>query len=430
MTLFTADAYQNEYLPPDGSEVNAVITVTAMGPGADSRVASERSANAAEILIIDTSGSMGEPRGKMRAVREAAAVGIDCIRDGVAFGVIAGTDSAAAVYPANGVLVLASEKTRNGAKSAVQRLTPDGGTAIGSWLELADTMFATAPDGIRHAVLLTDGRNEHESPADLDRALARCKGAFQCDCRGVGSDWEVNELRRIASTLLGTVDIVAEPADLPADFRSMIESAMGKATANVSLRLWAPQGATVAFVRQVAPAIEDLTDRGTTVDPLTTDYPTGAWGDESRDYHVCVQVPPRGLGEQMLAARFGLVVDGQAVSQALIKATWTDDEQLSMRINREVAHYSGQAELAEAIQAGLNARKAGDTAKATMKLGIAVRLAAEGGNEATMKLLERVVDVDDAATGTVRLRRDVADVDEMALGTRSTKTVRVEAGSS
>ena len=46
------------------------------------------------------------------------------------------------------------------------------------------------------------------------------------------------------------------------DFRSMMRSAMGKATGNVSLRLWTPQGAD----RRVRPPggtrrIEDLTDR-------------------------------------------------------------------------------------------------------------------------------------------------------------------------
>ena len=48
------------------------------------------------------------------------------------------------------------------------------------------------------------------------------------------------------------------------------------------------------------------------------------------------------------------------------------------------------------------------------------------GNEATTKLLAKVVDVEDAATGTVRLKRSVDDADEMALDTRSTKTVRVK----
>ena len=56
---------------------------------------------------------------------------------------------------------------------------------------------------------------------------------------------------------------------------------------------------------------------------------------------------------------------------------------------------------------------------------LAVQLASESGNEATMKQLQAVVDVDDPATGTVRLRRAVDDADEMALDTRSTKTVRV-----
>ena len=60
-----------------------------------------------------------------------------------------------------------------------------------------------------------------------------------------------------------------------------------------------------------------------------------------------------------------------------------------------------------------------------MKLGRAAQLAAEAGNDATTRLLAKVVEIDDAATGTVRLKRNVEDVDEMALDTRSTKTVRV-----
>jgi hypothetical protein len=94
-------------------------------------------------------------------------------------------------------------------------------------------------------------------------------------------------------------------------------------------------------------------------------------------------------------------------------------------MSREVAHYTGQAELAECIQQGLEARKDGDEATATFKLGRAVQLASNSGNDGTLKLLESVVDVDDAAGGTVRLRRQVAAADEMALDTRSTKTVRV-----
>ena len=420
MTTFSAETYQNEYLAEGTAEVNAVVTVTATG----SREAPEVT-DAAEIIIIDISGSMNYPASKMRAAQQATAAAIDCIREGVWFAVIAGTKLAHQVYPAAGSLAPASPYSREEAKRAVAGLKAQGGTAIGAWLALANQLFATLPASINHAILLTDGKDESETAADLEQALAACQGRFQCDCRGVGTDWMVSELRKVASALLGTVDIVADPAQLTADFTAMVEHAMGKATADVALRVWTPQAATVSFVKQVAPTIEDLTDKRVAVNDRVSAYPTGAWGDESRDYHICVAVKPGEVGDEMLAARVSLVVGDQVVSQALVRAIWTDDAQLSTRINRAVAHYTGQAELAQVIQEGLEARKAGDDATATMKLGRAAQLAAASGNEATTKLLGRVVDVEDAASGTVRLKSRVDDADEMALDTRSTKTVRV-----
>ena len=247
MTNFTVDAYQNEYLPLDASEVNAIVTVTSDGAGGPAGQPA-----AAEIVIVDTSGSMSAPGAKIKAAREATSVAIDCIRDGVLFGVIAGTDQATVVYPPGRELVAASAGTRDAAKQAVARLSAGGGTAMGSWLRLAGELFRSAPDRNCHAILLTDGQNQHETPKKLDAALGKVEGRFQCDCRGVGTDWEVSELRRIASRLLGTVDIIAHPRDMAEDFRSLMQNAMGKSTGNISLRVWTPQGATVAFVRQVA----------------------------------------------------------------------------------------------------------------------------------------------------------------------------------
>jgi hypothetical protein len=108
-----------------------------------------------------------------------------------------------------------------------------------------------------------------------------------------------------------------------------------------------------------------------------------------------------------------------------VKAVWTDDTALSTKINKQVAHYTGQAELADAIADGLEARKQGDMETATTKLGRAVQLAAQSGNTETAKLLAKVVEVEDAVTGKVKLKVKVEDVDEMTLDTRSTKTVRV-----
>ncbi|HEY4852739.1 MAG TPA: VWA domain-containing protein [Streptosporangiaceae bacterium] len=425
---FTVDIYQNEYIPEGGRDVNAVVTVTSpdtadMVPAIDT--------GSAEIIIIDCSGSMNAPRTKIAEARAATVAAVDVIRDGVAFAVIAGTEKAQPVFPADGSLAIADGGAREAAKQAVAGLRPGGGTAIGKWLRLAHQMFTAHPAGLRHAILLTDGKNQHESSEQLDTAISLCDGVFSCDCRGVGTDWEVGELRRISTALLGTVDIVPDPAGLAADFAAMMQTAMGKQVADVALRVWAPQHATVRFVKQVAPTVEDLTGRRAQSGPQAGDYPTGAWGaQESRDYHVCVEVTPGAVGQEMLAARVSLVATSpsgpEVLGQGLVRAVWTDDEALSTRINQQVAHYTGQAELAQVIQEGLEARKEGDEDTATAKLGRAVALAQQSGNEDTAKLLAKVVDVVDAATGTVRLKKKVEDADEMALDTRSTKTVRTK----
>ena len=434
---FTVDVYQNEYLTDGACDVHAIVTVSASGVPASAAPASTALASAtsaageapaaAEVIVVDCSGSMDAPRSKMVAARRATVAAIDALRDGVLFAVVAGTEVATVAYPARGArLVPASAKTRAEASRAVSRLAAGGGTAIGRWLRVTNDLLSGHPEAIRHAIVLTDGRNEGESPEQLADALAACAGHFTCDCRGVGTDWSVPELRTVASALLGTVDIVADPAGLEADFRSMMDHAMGKSVADLALRLWTPMSAAVRFVKQVAPTVNDLTERGVPAAPQSRDYPIGSWGAESRDYHVCVEVRPGYVGEEMLAGRLSVVAaDGTAVAGGgLIRAVWTEDEALSTRINREVAHYTGQAELADAIQEGLHARKAGDDQIAVERLGRAVALATASGHTGTTELLARVVDIVDAATGSVRLKPRVDDADEMALDTRSTKTVR------
>jgi len=426
MTEFSLQTFQNEYLPEGSREVNAIVTVTATG-AADGSAGT--GGGSSEIIMIDCSSSMNYPRDKIEAAKRATLAAIDVLRDGVHFAVISGTDLAEPVYPRSGQLVELTPRTRAAARAAVHQLVARGGTAIGRWLALANQLFAARPDDIRHGLLLTDGKNEHEQPHELDATLAACHGVFTCDCRGVGTDWQVAELRKISTALLGSVEIVAEPAGLEADFRAITTAAMSKAVGNVALRIWTPKGAEPRFLKQVAPTVLDLTGRRTVPDPdkpLVGEYPTGSWGEESRDYHLCVDVRPGQVGDEMLAARVSLVgPDGTVLGQGLVRGVWTDDTALSTRINKEVAHYSGQAELADALQQGLEARRTGDVETATSKLGRAVQLAAQSGHGETARLLAKVVDVVDERSGTVRLRSGVAAVDEMTLDTRSTRTARV-----
>lgn len=419
---FQAEVFQNEYLPDAGRVVDAIVTVTSAGGTGVAGPAP----TAAEVIMVDCSGSMAHPSTKIAQAKKATAIAIDTLRDGVAFAVVAGTASARMVYPHSLTMVSASPTTRAAAKAAVSELRADGGTAIGSWLNMANQLFDGQAAELKHAILLTDGRNEHESPEALRAVLAQCQGRFVCDSRGVGQGWVATELRAVASTLLGTADGLEDPSQLPAAFRAMTETAMDKSIVDVALRVWTPAGATVRFVKQVFPQVQDLTTRRTTVSARVGDYPTGAWGSESRDYHVCIDVSPGQVGDELLAARISLVSRDEVLAERLVLAKWTDDSALSTQISPQVAHYTGQAELASVIQDGLAARDAGDVESATAKLGRAVQLANESGHTDTAKLLARIVDVVDAATGTVRLKKKVEGVDAEIANVRSVKTIRVK----
>ena len=415
------EVFQNPYLPRGATTVDVIVAVSAGGPGVAARdIAPER----AEVILVDCSGSMGKPWRKIRSVRAATAAAIDALPDGTWFAIVRANHHAEVVYPLHGGLARKTPETMTAVHRALRLLWPEGGTAMGRWLDAARELFALRPGAIAHAILLTDGHDEGETLDDLMMAIERCVGSFQCDCRGVGDDWEVAELRRISSALLGTVDLVCEPEQLAAEFTAMTQLAMGRSVNDVELRVWTPQGAEVVFLRQVAPGLEDLTDRRTDLDDLVGEYPTGAWGEETRDYHLRIRVPAREIGERMLAGRAVLMVDGQAAAEGHVLAEWTDDEELSTRLHPDVAHATGQADLASAIHHGLEALQAGDTEGATHHLGHAVKLANEAGDTVRLDQLRSIVDVDDAVTGTVHLRDDARRIDLMTLDTSSTKTVR------
>jgi hypothetical protein len=194
--------------------------------------------------------------------------------------------------------------------------------------------------------------------------------------------------------------------------------------AEVTLRVWTPQGAEVVLVKQMEPLMIDLTQSRAEAGPLVGDYLTGSWGDESRDYYLSVRVPEGAVDDEMLAVRVTLLVGGESAGQALVRAVWTDDTARSTRINRRVAEAMGETELADLIQGGIDAHRDGDTDTATSRFGKAVRLATETGNEDALARLATVVDIEDAGTGRVRSKAKVEDMDVMIVETKSTRTTR------
>jgi hypothetical protein len=424
---FTVEAFHNPYLSPGTARVDAVITVTAAQDG-EEESAGAAAGNSVFGLVVDVSGSMQGAR--VEAVRHATRRAIALLPEESHFFVARFSNQADMLFP----LAPATPENKARADDAVRRLTAGGGTCMSLGLELARAEFAKVPGAIRQALFLTDGKNDPSDERRLDEILAACEGVFQCDCRGVGTDWQVKQLQKIAGQLLGTAQIIAEPAGMEADFTATIRKAAARAVGEVRLRIWTPRNVRVVTVKQMNPEIAVLTDRGTPADvPQAIDYPTGAWARaESRDYYLAAEMSAPGTaGEEMLAARASIVFSQGGQTQEVkspagrVLVAWTEDEALSARISPEVAHYTGQEELAQAIQEGLEARAQGNLEAATMLLGKAARLAHESGNDETTMRLKKVVEIVDADEGTVRLKQSVNKADEMDLDLGSTRTARV-----
>jgi hypothetical protein len=126
---------------------------------------------------------------------------------------------------------LGAPARRDGGRSRLPRRWRhrDGAVVVGRPAGFRDRARVAAQ---RHAILLTDGANEHETPDQLPWAIHSCAGVFQATAAGVGDRWQVDEVRRIASALLGTVDLIPRPEEMASEFQSLMRTSMSRGVAN------------------------------------------------------------------------------------------------------------------------------------------------------------------------------------------------------
>lgn len=419
---FSIDLSYNRYLAPGQERVEAIVTVTAP--------AALVTASDQHVLgfIIDCSKSMG--RGRLDAVKAALHRTMTLIDDETIIFVVAFNHQAALVVEPQ----LANAAVKQAALATIEQLVAGGGTALSRGLELAWRIFADYPGAIRQAIFLTDGKNESEPASALERLLTDCAGSFQCTCWGVGTNWRVAELQRVAQALLGQAKLIPGPAEIADAFVDEVMAARRKELADLRLRLWLPATAQ-AMLTQVYPRIIDLTEHTQVISDQVIEVQTGAWGPgEQREYHLSISLTPAEVGAELRAGRVSLVAvrpdqvhEEQAPARPLV-VSWTPVITLWTPVDARVAHYTGQQELALAIQAGLAAQERGETGEATRLLGRAVQLAHESADGAMTTRLKRVVEVLDEASGTVRLRRRADKEATMVLALESTTTRRATRG--
>lgn len=426
---FTLRVIQDDAWPLDATEIQALLEVTAT-PGAGPGGAP--AAGAAEVVIMDCSGSMVNPPAKLRAAKRAVHAALDAMHDGTDFAIVAGTASAKVVYPREPALERATPQTREAAKRAVSRLDAMDGTKISTWLGMALRLLEPYPGHVRHAMLFTDGKNQHESAdGTLDRALASCRGTFTCDARGIGDGWDPRDLLKIVGELHGTADGLPDIAGLADDFRAVMLAAMGKVVPDVALRIRTAAVAEIRQVLQTYPAIADLTGHGERADATATDYWIGSWGGEIRHYLVTMAVDPKAAvqGKDLPLGRVEVRVRDRAgpVTEAgFIVASWTDDPQVPAW--RPTDNYTRQREAGDAITIGCHAWYGGDFAGAQEAWGKAVRLASAANDTERLEVLESLVHILDPAAGQVRLRDDINHPAVLRAETRSTTSSFVRTG--
>jgi hypothetical protein len=231
-----------------------------------------------------------------------------------------------------------------------------------------------------------------------------------------------------SSGSMGGGKIVAAKKAACADFLQALRAVQSHTLSNVRVQLWMPEMVRLIACKQIAPAIIDLMDSITQdADGLTHRIQTGAWNNEPREYYVAFEMEPWPTGKRMCAGLLSLTYTfgGQECTVPTpplrVLAEWTEDVGKSARIPMGVARATNAVELATAIQEGVQAYQENKPELATAKLGRAVQIAHETGNEAMTARLQGIVDIVDARQGTVRMKPNARKLDLMKVDLESTK---------
>ncbi|MFH8337607.1 VWA domain-containing protein [Streptomyces sp. AM6-12] len=372
----------------------------------------------AEVLIVDTSRSMLYPAAKLHAAKDATVAAVRLLPEGTAFAVLSGHFHATVVHPGpdHPGLAVAGPGERAAAVRAVRILDANGGTAIGTWLDLARRLLKDHPAPVKHVLLLTDGRNEHDDRAamTLDTALDACEGRFVCDAWGIGDDWDAELLLRITRRLHGRAGAVREESELTAAYEELVHGLLGTAVPELRIRLTPTPGTVIRQVKQVVPGEQELLPAAGP--GRCTEYITRAWGEEVRHFQVVLAADPTGRerGEDLQLAAAEVVVPDFGHPVRLPRARpilvrWTDNPLDASRrhpgVHRQELYQQASAAVARAYRAWLRGTDGRDTAD--RELARALRLADELGDARLLVALRRIEDV----PGGGRVRGGLKDVD-------------------
>jgi hypothetical protein len=164
-------------------------------------------------------------------------------------------------------------------------------------------------------------------------------------------------------------------------------------TAELELRVRTPQVTRLVSVEQVEPTRVELTGVRVEITEQVGGYPLGLWHGGDHRYLLRFGFEPQEVGDEIRVARVEIADSSTlaVIAELNLVVEWSDDARLIVAIDSAVAKYTGQTELADAIQAGIDALEDLDPDSATGALNKAARLADAVGDEARRFRLEDLI---------------------------------------
>jgi Ca-activated chloride channel homolog len=168
------------------------------------------SASTALILVIDTSGSMGQDEAgsnKMELAKQAAMAAAQSLGQYDQIGVLAFEDQP------RWVIEPTSAADLNAVDQAIGTMQPGGGTEIYPALQAAYEGLLPVSATVKHIVLLTDGEAPNGAYAELTQQMH--DAGMTLSTIGIGADADTNLLQQLAQQGNGAYYDGNDPFDLP-----------------------------------------------------------------------------------------------------------------------------------------------------------------------------------------------------------------------
>jgi Ca-activated chloride channel family protein len=149
----------------------------------------------------------------------------------------------------------------------VEDLTAGGGTNMFDGLRTAQNSLealdmrddATEGTAVRRILLLSDGKDKHNEPADFERLAGEIdESGIRVESAGIGDDYNEATIRTLGTTARGEWTHLEAPGDIEDFFGEAVEQAKDVVAPDAQLELDARPGVEVSEVYRALPQAQDV----------------------------------------------------------------------------------------------------------------------------------------------------------------------------